>query len=251
MRDADEKIRRLVDLPQASIFNPSTPRPFAAQPHVYPMKKIVGGVAALLLAGAIHPAFGVSINFDAQGLTGPSTFGNPAQTVAITADDLGNPLGGSVTFTGGVILEQTTFLPADRTALYGTANYSDLTNPLTITFALGGPIHNFFLDVLNGLTVPADFLLADDAGHSATFSLPANMSSGMTTIGFAAAGNVVTVTQLGVTGGPTSNWDYFVDNIHFNESLPSTPEPAATGLLLAGALAIHGIPGRRIRRTRS
>jgi hypothetical protein len=206
-------------------------------------------VGVLSLASFSLPAFASSINFDAQGfgVGAPSLFGSPAQTVVVTTDDLGNSLGGNITFTGGVILNQTTNLPADETAVYGSASYGNLSNPLTIAFNLGDPIHNFFLDVLNGQTFPTNFLLTDSNGDTATFTLPSNANSGLTTIGFAAVGDWVTVAQLDpATGGPLSGWDFFVDNIHFNEALPSVPDATSTaGLLLLG-LVLTAFAGSRL-----
>ena len=77
------------------------------------------------------------IDFDSEKLFGPSTFAaaGPAQTLNI-ATSIGN-----VTLTGGVILTNTAFVPADQTSIYGTAGNTPgviasptLTNPLTITF---------------------------------------------------------------------------------------------------------------------
>src|SRR5207248_3069421 len=82
-------------------------------------------------------AFSEIIDFDSEKLFGPPTFADagPAQTLNVPTTI------GDVTFTGGVILTNTAFLPADQTSVYGTArnvpgvNASPtLTNPITITF---------------------------------------------------------------------------------------------------------------------
>jgi hypothetical protein len=155
---------------------------------------------------------------------------------------------GIATFTGGVILTQTFALPANQTSVYGTADFANLnsqytnpvTNPITVTFT--SPVTNFFLDVLNGLTHDVDYTVADNAGHSQTFTLAPNLSSGATTIGFAATGTIITITAAG------PDWDFFIDNVHFNEPLPpnleATPLPAALPLF-AGGLGLIGLLARR------
>jgi hypothetical protein len=173
------------------------------------------------------------INFDDQGLVGPSLFAN----VLSSPQHLNISTGiGNVQFDGGVILTATANLPANQTSIYGTISPNFGTgattlNPLTITFPSN--ITNFFLDVYNGLTTNIDYRVSDNAGHSATFTLAPNLSGGTTQIGFAAAGDLVFVESITV---PTDTWDFFIDNIHFNEPLPGVPVPG-TFLLLGSGLA--------------
>jgi hypothetical protein len=154
---------------------------------------------------------------------------------------------GTVNFTGGVILDQVTNLPADETVIYGTAgnasnigvvpNGTGFTNPLTITFPT--TINNLFLDVLNGNTISVTYQLADNNGHSADFTLIPNLSGGVKTIGFPASGTVVTVTAT--TGQDTPSgmtWDFFVDNVHFDEPLSGIPEPATLPIIGFGIIGI-------------
>jgi hypothetical protein len=183
-------------------------------------------------------AFSAVIDF--ESLAGPTTFaaaGN-AQTLNI-ATGIGN-----VNIQGGVILTNATNLPADETSIYGTAGNatnigvttgSGFLNPITITFPV--PIANFFLDVLNGNVINVNYRVADNNGNSANFLLVPNLNNGQKTIGFAATGTVVTITAT--TGQSTQNgltWDFFIDNIHFNEPLPSNlaPEPATMVMMSAG-----------------
>ena len=193
-------------------------------------------VAGLLLV-ICRTAQADVINFET--FTGPSTFaaaGN-AQTLNIATTI------GTVTFSGGVILTAATNLPADETSIYGTAGNaanigvtvgSGFTNPLVVTFPV--PITNFFLDVLNGNVIPVDYQLADNMGNTASFDLVPNLSGGQKTIGFAATGTQVTITALNGQSTPGGiTWDYFIDNIHFDEPLPNlVPEPGTLGLLAAG-----------------
>jgi hypothetical protein len=182
------------------------------------------------------------INF--EQFTGPTTFaaaGN-AQTLSILTSI------GTVTVSGGVILTNATNLPADETSIYGTAgNASNIgvsvgtgfTNPLVVTFPV--PITNFFLDVLNGNVIPVTYQLSDNMGNSASFDLAPNLSGGQKTVGFAATGTVVDISATTGQATPTGmTWDFFIDNIHFDEPLPtSAPEPNVLlmlGLGLGGAI---------------
>lgn len=178
---------------------------------------------------------------DFETFTGPSLFGPPAQTLNIPTTI------GTVLISGGLILTQEANLPADQTSVYGTANFEDFvtgySNPIRIVFPQ--PITNFFLDVYNGNTDAIDYTVADNAGHSATFNLPDNFSGGQSLIGFAATGTVVTI-----TAGPSPNairWDYSIDNVTFNEPLPTTlaPEPSSIGFVGCGLVALGVVASRR------
>ena len=213
-------------------------------------------LCAVVLGTALAPgAFSGVIDFET--LTGPSTFvaaGN-VQSVNISTGI------GTVNVQGGVILTAATNLPADETSIYGTAgNAADnigvpvgtgLTNPITITFPVG--INNFFLDVLNGNLQNVNYQVADNNGHSANFVLVPNLSSGQTTIGFAAIGTVVTIAATTGQSTPSGmTWDFFIDNIHFNEALPPSlggpgvPEPA-TMLTMSAGMAVLLLVGLRAR----
>ncbi|MEZ5893956.1 MAG: VPLPA-CTERM sorting domain-containing protein [Parvularculaceae bacterium] len=188
------------------------------------------------------------INFDDQGLTGPSLFASTSQM------DLNLNIDGvNVTFEGGTILDNTAFLPGNSTAVYGTADFAGVgyTNPLTITF--DSPISNFFMDIFNGNTAPVSYLVQDNMGNSTSFSLDANNTGAFQTVGFAATGSVITVLAMLPDVQACCDWDFFVDNIHFNEDLPpdlggkEVPLPAALPLFFAGITGL-GMASRRRRK---
>lgn len=205
----------------------------SSQAHL--RRAIIG--AFLLSIGVCQSARATTIDFEDQ--SGPSFFASagPAQSI----------VEGPATFNGGVILTNTANLPANQTSVYGTANFSDpsLTNPLTVNFL--SPITNFFLDVINGEPFAVNYTVADNLGHTATFLVASNTSSGAQTIGFAATGTLVTISAEAAGG----NFDFFIDNVHYNESLPpglnQTPIPAALPLF-ASALGGLGFFGWRRRK---
>jgi len=204
--------------------------------------------AALAFAVAL-PAQASFINFDDQGLFGPSTFA--AAVPSPQTLDIGTS-SGNVRFEGGVILTNTSALPANQTSIYGTAQFGRTSfghsNPMTITFE--NDITNFLVDVLNGLTTTITYEVRDNEGNFRVFDLAPNLASGATTIGLPTAGNVITITSL---TPPADTWDFFVDNIRWNLDIdcgpggcnPTViPVPAALPLFAAG-LALVGAFGMR------
>ncbi|MBN9671307.1 VPLPA-CTERM sorting domain-containing protein [Roseibium aggregatum] len=190
----------------------------------------------------------VTINFDDQGFTGPTTFAAASlisPTITIGSVD--------VTLDGGTFLSGATNLPGNDTVTYGAADFpsggavlTGAQNPITVSFSEN--ITNFFLDVFNGMTVEASYEVSDNAGNSAIFSLPSNTSGGFQTIGFAATGDTVQIRGLS-TVDFGNQFDFFIDNISFNEALPPdlvtpVPLPAGIPLMLSGLLGI-GLVARR------
>ncbi|WP_341527961.1 hypothetical protein WKK05_00975 [Nostoc sp. UHCC 0302] len=182
---------------------------------------IPGITFGVLFVGIAGQASAVTINFDDQGFTGPSIFADAgvAQTLNIPTT------AGNVKFEGGVILKNTTTLPANQTSLYGTASFGEpsLTNLLMITF--DNPINNFSLNVFNGSSEDTSYTVADNAGNSSTFTLPPNVDSGRQQFGFATTGTEVTIKSV---TDSLDRFDFFIDDISFNKPLPPgkpVPEP--------------------------
>lgn len=189
---------------------------------ILPLALLVGGGAT----------FAQVIDFEAQCPGGAqasgfcstlfSTAGN-AQTLNISS-----PIG-TVTFQGGVLLDNAANVQADETAIYATAGNgastgTGFTNPITITFPRA--IGNFFLTVLNGTIQSVTYQLADNVGNSATFVLSPNTNGGQNQIGFAATGSVVTITATTGQSAPSGIvWDFAIDNVTFNQPLPPGLNP--------------------------
>jgi hypothetical protein len=171
---------------------------------------------------AARSASADTIDFEDQ--TGPSFFSEAtAQTLTYTGTS-----SGTLTITGGTVLTDTSSLPADETSVYGTAYFGNaLSNTITLTFS--SDINNFFFDLINGQVYADTFTVSDNLGNTATYTIPSNADSGVALVSLPAEGNVVTIT----TTDP--GWDFFIDNIGFNQSTPGTvPEPAALSLLCTG-----------------
>jgi hypothetical protein len=178
--------------------------------------------ATLSLAMAAGAAKAAVINFDSIPLTGPGTYlaAGPTRDLAIATGDPSTP---NVTITGGTVLTQETFLPANSTSLYGTAFFGT-TRPApahayspSIVMTFANPISNFYLDVYNGQVFNVTYTVSDNNGHSSSFLLAPNLNGGTSQIGFAAAGSVITVTS-----DAGNLWDFSIDNIGFNETLPTS-----------------------------
>ena len=189
----------------------------------------------LLVAALLCLVTGVNASADIINLedqTGPSLFAAAAaQTLNYSTSS------GPLTITGGTVLTGTTNLPADETSVYGTAFFGNsLSNTITMTFT--SPINNFFFDLINGQTYPETFTVSDNLGNSQVFpNIPSNGNSGTALVSFATVGSVITIT----TADP--EWDFFIDNIGFNQATPgtATPEPGTVLLLGVGVLGLAAV----------
>ena len=217
-------------------------------------RTLVAAAAALVLSTFGAGANATVINLAAAGVAGQGPLfcgaGN-AQSVTVTAG------GYDVVLTGGIALgPDINFLPATASVAYGTADFangcngqSGYSNPITIQFFAAGTsnpvdVSNFFIDLYNGNTTAIEYDIADNLGHGGSVVIANNTSSGQQTFGFAAAGHTITITAGPAPSNACCQWDFFVNNIGFNQALPDgtdigrVPEPASYslfGLALAGA----------------
>jgi hypothetical protein len=209
-------------------------------------------VALLTMLGlALLPPLAHATVIDFEDLTGPDLFAGkiPFLPEHPEYDTVG---GVHVRFDGGVILDETFALPANQTSVYGSACFGAcdtpvLSNPITVTFS--DPINNFFLDVYNGWNQPVTYRVADNLGNSADFLLPESALQGHQLIGFAATGTVVTIQAL--TLGLEGEFDFFIDNVHFDEPLPPELVPEPGSLMLLGSGLISAAVARRRRRLKT
>jgi hypothetical protein len=197
-----------------------------------------------------------TINFQALGFNGPSTF---FEAGAIQDLKIGT-LAKQVEITGGVIIGNPTGPPEPYPVLYGTADTSEdasstLKATITITFAV--PTNNFQVVIINGDPHGAFFRVSDgNPADDQNIFLQANSSEPFNVLPVAIANThgakVFTITDT--TASASGFWDFFIDNISYNYSagevlaakgpgqnlLATINETAATASLVAIQLAAEG-----------
>jgi hypothetical protein len=224
----------------------------------------VAGVLTVAAAGAQ----GTVINLQGAGVTGTGSLfcsAGPAENISVTAGGYTVVLSGGTPLGPGI-----SNLPATASIAYGTvsnngfigcSNLVGYTDPITLKFYQAGTttpenVSNFFINLYNGFTSTATYTLEDNLGHGEVFNIGANTASGQQTFGFASAGNSFTINGTPISG----DWDFFVNDIGFNQALPpgstnggkpigttGAPEPGTLGLLGA-AMTLLGFGRRRTRK---
>ena len=83
----------------------------------------------------------------------------------------------SATFSGGELLTNATFLPADPTSAYGTAFFCAGCSP-TITIDFSQKVSNFSVFLMNGEVFNVTYTVEDDQGGQKVITLAANFDAG-------------------------------------------------------------------------
>jgi hypothetical protein len=179
-----------------------------------------------MLMLASGPASAALIDFEGLPL-GPNgtngVFGDPMNNFSIFVP------GEKVDFTGGVLLNHTTNLPADQTEVYGTAGPNTFyLNPLLINFS--APVHDVSFLLLNGMTVNQSYTTRDGLGDLVTLTLAPNLSNGSQTVSF--TGNIG---NLVLVASDSTSWDFFIDNLQFTPNPKHCPVPEPGTLMLLGS----------------
>jgi hypothetical protein len=125
---------------------------------------------------------------------------------------------GIATFSGGQVLDAASFLPVDRSRVYGTASFCVGCSPnIAITFSK--PVSDFGVFIANGNIVTVTYTVSDDQGSIQTITLVENFNSGAGTLTLPDS-NIQSVI---VSGGPAPGgvaWDFLIDNVQFAPSGP-------------------------------
>jgi pimeloyl-ACP methyl ester carboxylesterase len=180
---------------------------------------------ALLAFCSLPSALSAQVQtIDFEDLAGPSIFASidpPLQKL-------------SATFSGGELLRNATFLPADPTSLYGTAYFCDGCKP-TITIDFSQKVSNLSLLLANGLTFSVTYTIEDDDGTTQVITLGANFDAGAGTITLPDQN----IRQVVISGDDSTEWDFFIDDVSFTPSGPVLIDPILSNLLNGPAVTTN------------
>lgn len=181
---------------------------------------------ATLMAMAGGTAKATLIDFEAQGISAPSSFTGVLNSPLVI---------GIATFTGGELLNNTVG-GVNMTAVYATSNAQGgpYLDPLTIAFSQ--PVSGFSIDLTNNF---ADtYTVADSRGGSQSAAVPFN-----TTHLFTLAETGITSVTIGSSN--TGLFDFAIDNVQFTPA-STVPEPSGLLLLASACGAIAALARRKI-----
>lgn len=154
-----------------------------------------------------------TIDFD--NLSGSSLFSNAGAPLVIS----------SATFSGGQLLTNATYLPADPTSVYGTASFCTGCSPqITIDFA--EKVSNFSMLLLNGEIFTVTYTVQDDQGGKSQITLIANSSGGAATVQLPESN----IRQVVISSDPAT-WDFLIDNVQFSPSGVELIDPVSSEFL--------------------
>jgi len=212
---------------------------------VFVMTKILSACALVAMAAGSALAGPDFLTFE-EFPVGPDTFAaaGPAQVYSLP---------GVASVNGGVILGIPTALPAQAFStlpnLLGTASFGDVTLQSTISINIEAAYQGTSLQglIFNGNVIAVSYEVRafDSANNLLDFDvlmLPVNSSP--VAVGVFGVDNsafpgtfisLVTITPLNFGGVGNQGWDFFLDTLTFNGTIPT---PGATALLgVAGLMA--------------
>jgi pimeloyl-ACP methyl ester carboxylesterase len=158
---------------------------------------------------------------DFEDLAGPSIFGS--------ADPPLHEL--SATFSGGELLRNATFSPADQSSLYGTASFCNGCLP-AIAIDFSQRVANLSLFLVNGEPFEVSYAVEADDGTTEVITLAANFDSGAGTVTIPDQN----IRRVVVSGTSSTQWDFLIDDVRFTPSGPVLIDPVLSGLLRGPAV---------------
>lgn len=115
---------------------------------------------------------------------------------------------GNATFSGGQVLSGASFMPANRTKVYGTAHFcAGCASEIQIDFQ--EPVSELKLQIFNGMTTTISYAVTADTGEQHLHTLSSNARGGFASINFSSK----KISSVSIRGGSSSGFDFFVDNL--------------------------------------
>lgn len=182
----------------------------------------MGATLRLLVALFVIPSalLAQTRTIDFEDFSGPPVFDAAQAPLQVS----------SATFSGGEVLTEATFVPADPSTVYGTSFFCSGCLPV-ITINFSQRVSNLSLLVLNGQIFNVSYVIETDQGGMETVTLPANFEGGAAVVKVADH-NIRTV----MISGSAADWDFFIDNVSFTPSDAVLVDPVLSSALQGSSI---------------
>ena len=205
----------------------------------YWSKHIALSLLALVLFCITSDLHAIMINYDDQGLIGPSYISGTPYDSPEVVEVSAPALGGDVTFENGRIFTNASGVYANNTSIYANIDYGNYSSNI-ITIILPTIVSNYSLEIINAVPFDIEYQVRDNGGNSHNVTIIPNSLHSNEILEI--TGNNISIIEVeaitnAVDLGYSRSWAYGIDNLTINETIV-IPESASMILIGSGLMGL-------------